>query len=350
MEKTKKDRNNANIYSVINKYYRKKSQREAAYAVWKAGMLGKWLTIVFSVVGIFRGVLGLLYGDQEGFGYIVVVPIFSVVILYLPSMGMRRLGSNAKVSAWISVVLGVLISPSLVGIWYLTRCVKALKRINDYKPMELNSLSYEQMISVKKIDANEKQTVAILASLLALSLVFMLGNVSYSYIQSRESEYSSSTFNTVYGDDQFSVKLSENARKDKDIQGENGVTISGSIYSDILANNKAMVKVGCIAYTQDGSELSIAKRETIDNVFNGEIKELRDQSYTVTETSRKYDDATGGLISGSLEASLEKDGSQNTLRYYIGTRRNQICMVYVIAPGNLVNQIYGDVMGTFTIK
>lgn len=41
MEKAKKDRNNANIYSVINKYYRKKSQREAAYAVWKAGMLGK---------------------------------------------------------------------------------------------------------------------------------------------------------------------------------------------------------------------------------------------------------------------------------------------------------------------
>lgn len=206
------------------------------------------------------------------------------------------------------------------------------------------------MISVKKIDANEKQTVAILASLLALSLVFMLGNVSYSYIQSRESEYSSSTFNTVYGDDQFSVKLSENARKDKDIQGENGVTISGSIYSDILANNKAMVKVGCIAYTQNGSELSIAKRETIDNVFNGEIKELRDQSYTVTETSRKYDDITGGLISGFLETSLERSGSQNTLRYYIGTRRNQICMVYVIAPGNLVDQIYGDVMGTFTIK
>ena len=28
MEKAKKDRNNANIYSVINKYYRKKSQRE----------------------------------------------------------------------------------------------------------------------------------------------------------------------------------------------------------------------------------------------------------------------------------------------------------------------------------
>ena len=350
MEKAKKDRNNANIYSVINKYYRKKSQREAAYAVWKAGMLGKWLTIVFSVVGVFRGVLGLLYGDQEGFGYIVVVPILSIVILYLPSMGMRRLGNNAKVSAWMSIVLGVLIIPSLVGVWYLTRCVKALRRINDYKPMELNSLSYEQMISVKKIDANEKQTVAILASLLALSLVFMLGNVSYSYIQSRESEYSSSTFNTVYRDDQFSVKLSENARKDKDIQGENGVTISGSIYSDILANNKAMVKVGCIAYTQNGSELSIAKRETIDNVFNGEIKELRDKSYMVTETSRKYDDTTGGLISGFLEASLERNGSQNTLRSYIGTRRNQMCMVYVIAPGNLVDQIYGNVMGTFTIK
>lgn len=350
MEKAKKDRNNANIYSVINKYYRKKSQKEAAYAVWKAGMLGKWLTIVFSIVGIFRGVLGLLYGDQEGFGYIVVVPILSVVILYLPSMGMRRLGSNAKVSAWMSTVLGVLIIPSLVGIWYLTRCVKALRRINDYKPMELNSLSYEQMISVKKIDANEKKTVTALAGLLALSLLFMLGNVSYSYIQSRESKYSASTLNTVYGDDQFSVKLSENARKDKDIQGENGVTISGSIYSDILANNKAMVKVGCIAYTQNGSELSIAKRETIDNVFNGEIKELRDQSYTVTETSRKYDDATGGLISGFLETSLEKSGSQNTLRYYIGTRRNQMCMVYVIAPGNLVDQIYGDVMGTFTIK
>ena len=259
MEKAKKDRNNANIYSVINKYYRKKSQREAAYAVWKAGMLGKWLTITFSVVGIFRGVLGLLHGDQEGFGYIVVIPILSIVILYLPSMSMRRLGSNAKVSAWMSTVLGVLIIPSLVGVWYLTRCVKALRRINDYKPMELNSLSYEQMISVKKIDANEKQTVAILASLLALSLVFMPGNVSYSY--------NSSALNTVYGDDQFSVKLSENARKDKDIQGENGVTISGSIYSDILANNKAMVKVGCIAYTQNGSELSIAKRETIDNVF-----------------------------------------------------------------------------------
>lgn len=350
MEKAKKDRNNANIYSVINKYYRKKSQREAAYAVWKAGMLGKWLTIVFSMVGIFRGVLGLLYGDQEGFGYIVVIPILSIVILYLPSMGMRRLGNNAKVSAWMSAVLGVLIVPSLVGVWYLTRCVKALRRINDYKPMELNSLSYEQMISVKKIDANEKKTVTALAGLLALSLLFMLGNVSYSYIQSRESKYSASTLNTVYGDDQFSVKLSENARKDKDIQGENGVTISGSIYSDILANNKAMVKVGCIAYTQNGSELSIAKRETIDNVFNGEIKELRDQSYTVTETSRKYDDTTGGLISGFLETSLEKSGSQNTLRYYIGTRRNQMCIVYVIAPGNLVDQIYGDVMGTFTIK
>lgn len=350
MEKAKKDRNNANIYSVINKYYRKKSQREAAYAVWKAGMLGKWLTIVFSMVGIFRGVLGLLYGDQEGFGYIVVIPILSIVILYLPSMGMRRLGNNAKVSAWMSAVLGVLIVPSLVGVWYLTRCVKALRRINDYKPMELNSLSYEQMISVKKIDANEKKTVTALAGLLALSLLFMLGNVSYSHIQSRESKYSASTLNTVYGDDQFSVKLSENARKDKDIQGENGVTISGSIYSDILANNKAMVKVGCIAYTQNGSELSIAKRETIDNVFNGEIKELRDQSYTVTETSRKYDDATGGLISGFLETSLEKSGSQNTLRYYIGTRRNQMCIVYVIAPGNLVDQMYGDVMGTFTIK
>lgn len=192
MEKAKKDRNNANIYSVINKYYRKKSQREAAYAVWKAGMLGKWLTIVFSVVGVFRGVLGLLHGDQEGFGYIVVIPILSIVILYLPSMSMRRLGSNAKVSAWMSTVLGVLIIPSLVGVWYLTRCVKALRRINDYKPMELNSLSYEQMISVKKIDANEKQTVAILASLLALSLVFMPGNVSYSY--------NSSALNTVYGD------------------------------------------------------------------------------------------------------------------------------------------------------
>ena len=175
MEKAKKDRNNANIYSVINKYYRKKSQREAAYAVWKAGMLGKWLTIVFSMVGIFRGVLGLLYGDQEGFGYIVVIPILSIVILYLPSMGMRRLGNNAKVSAWMSAVLGVLIVPSLVGVWYLTRCVKALRRINDYKPMELNSLSYEQMISVKKIDANEKKTVTALAGLLALSLLFMLG-------------------------------------------------------------------------------------------------------------------------------------------------------------------------------
>ena len=33
MEKAKKDRNNANIYSVIDKHYRKKSQREAVEAI-----------------------------------------------------------------------------------------------------------------------------------------------------------------------------------------------------------------------------------------------------------------------------------------------------------------------------
>ena len=230
-------------------------------------------------------------------------------------------------------------------------CIKAVRRLKDYKPLNQDKLSAKDVIvRSNAISDIVKKTLIMLAivagAIMVMGVLSELGKPK----ADTTTEYSSSTLNTVYGDDQFSVKLSENARKDKDTQGENGVTISGSIYSDILANNKAMAKVGCIAYTQNGGELSIAKRETVNNAFSAEIKELRDQSYTATETSRKYDDTTGGLISGFLEASLERNGSRNTLRSYVGTRRNQMCIVYVIAPGNLVDQIYGDVMGTFTIK
>ncbi len=353
MEKAKKDRNNANIYSVIDKHYRKKSQREAAKAIWTAGATGLSLTVFGIGLSVLIMSIMLVTNnlDSEFFAKYFFLAIALVCTYYLPSRGMRRIDDTAKISAWASLFLSVIGTVSVLGIWQLIVCIKAVSKLKDYEPLNQDKLSARDMIIRNNaISDIIKKTLIMLAIIVGIFTVIGVLSELGKPKADTTTEYSPSALNTVYGDDQFSVKLSENARKDKDIQGENGVTISGSIYSDILANNKAMVKVGCIAYTQDGSELSIAKRETIDNVFNGEIKELRDQSYTVTETSRKYDDATGGLISGSLEASLEKDGSQNTLRYYIGTRRNQICMVYVIAPGNLVDQIYGDVMGTFTIK
>lgn len=353
MEKAKKDRKDANIYSVIDKHYRKKPQREAAKAVWIAGATG--LTLTIFGVGLCVLIMSIMLVtnnlDSEFFAKYFFLAIALVCVYYLPSRGMQRIDDTAKTSAWASLFLSVLGVVSILGIGQLIVCIKAVRRLKDYKPLNQDKLSAKDVIvRSNAISDIVKKTLIMLA--ITVGVVIVMGVLSELGKPKADTttEYSSSTLNTVYGDDQFSVKLSENARKDKDTQGENGVTISGSIYSDILANNKAMAKVGCIAYTQNGGELSIAKRETVDNAFSAEIKELRDQSYTATETSRKYDDTTGGLISGSLEASLERNGSRNALRSYVGTRRNQMCIVYVIAPGNLVDQIYGDVMGTFTIK
>nr|DAS72916.1 MAG TPA: hypothetical protein [Caudoviricetes sp.] len=353
MEKAKKDRKNANIYSVIDKHYRKKPQKEAAKAVWIAGVTG--LTLTIFGVGLCVLIMSIMLVtnnlDSEFFAKYFFLAIALVCVYYLPSRGMRRIDDTVKASAWTSMFLSILGIVSILGIWQLIMCIKAVRRLKDYKPLNQDKLSAKDVIiRSNAISDIVKKTLIVLAIIVGVVIVMGLLSELGKPKADKTTGYSSSTLNTVYGDDQFSVKLSENARKDKDTQGEDGVTISGSIYSDILANNKVMVKVGCLAYTQNGSELSIAKRETIDYGFNDEVKELRDKSYMVTETSRKYDDTTGGLISGFLEASLERNGSQNTLRSYISTRRNQMCMVYVIAPGNLVDQIYGDVMGTFTIR
>ena len=353
MEKAKKDRKDANIYSVIDKHYRKKPQREAAKAVWTAGVTG--LTLTIFGVGLCVLIMSIMLVtnnlDSEFFAKYFFLAMALVCVYYLPSRGMRRIDDTAKASAWTSLFLSVLGVVSILGIWQLIVCIKAVRSLKDYKPLNQDKLSVKDVIvRSNAISDIVKKTLIMLAIVVGAIMVMGVLSELGKPKADTTTEYSSSTLNTVYGDDQFSVKLSENARKDKDTQGENGVTILGSIYSDILANNKAMAKVGCIAYTQNGGELSIAKRETVDNAFSAEIKELRDQSYTATETSRKYDDTTGGLISGFLEASLERNGSRNTLRSYVGTRRNQMCIVYVIAPGNLVDQIYGDVMGTFTIK
>lgn len=361
MEKAKKDRNNANIYSVIDKHYRKKSQREAVEAIWTAGATGLSLTILGVGLCVLIMFIMLVTDklDSEFFAKYFFLAIALVCVYYLPSRGMRRIDDTAKMSAWTSLFLSIIGTVSVLGIWQLIVCIKAVSKLKDYKPLNQDKLSAKDMIIQNNaISDIIKKTLIMLAIIVGIFIIMGVLSELGKPKSNTTTEYSSSTFNTVYGDGQFSVKLSENASLNTETLAAinsrlsaNGVSVSGNLYQDSPFNGYANIQAGCIKYSFAGNiETSLASNDSVKDALDGMKSENTSKGFLVEETARNYSQ-NGDVYSGVLDTVAIKENTKIFARQKVSVKGNDMCMLAVVAyDTNMLNHVYDDVNNSFVYK
>lgn len=176
------------------------------------------------------------------------------------------------------------------------------------------------------------------------------------YPKSSIPAYDQTTLDRVVGDERFSVRLSSGAVADDAIMAESqklrdqGFDVNGVVYRDLLFDQYAMVKAGCLDYLHYGQPIDIATEEAIGTGFNDEKSDWSARGYDVTETSRNYSRGDSGSTVGVLDINLKKDGKSNALRVRIVARGNRMCIIGVAAPPKLLEPLYSDLVASFQHK
>ena len=125
-------------YSQVNERYSNQEQRDAARKLVAAGRLGLGLFILALVVlGVKTGVgqsNGANPADTTVGALLIALLLFLVV--YLPSVGVRNLGSKkmVKLSVAVGILGSVMLTPGIVGILCMVRYIKAVAALKHYEP------------------------------------------------------------------------------------------------------------------------------------------------------------------------------------------------------------------------
>ncbi len=350
----------------VNAYYKNKRQRDAAISIISAGQFGRFAMLLCMFLGVLVAVIAMSSGEGYRFAQAIVMIVFSPFIFYLPSQGMRRLDETTPSSVKLSLVVSILGIPSLIGIWYMAKCIIAVSKLRNYKPMASNKSANssadtaDRMSTIKTdkraitlSDNTSNPTVVIVACAVVVVLVAIV-----SQLMQPTHEYRSNMLTKTIEGEYFSVTLSEEAAIDhKNLTAmtnslaANGVGLTGSLYKDSLLEGRINILAGCLKYSFPGDDsTTLASEENVKDSLDGSIKKPSAEGYSIKETSRTYR-KEGEVYSGLLEAKASKENEEGFVRQLVSMKGNYKCTITVLAPdADTLNRVYNDVNGSFVYK
>lgn len=186
-------------YSQVDERYSNQEQRDAARKLVAAGRLGLGLFILGLVA------LGIKVCEAQSSGASPVDTTVSALLIafllflfvYLPSVGMRNLGSKktVKLSAITGILGSVILTPGIVGIWSMVRYIKAAAALKHYEPFYEETGGNDD-IQVADVKDNQPPTLlrkllrkrlsSIFAALYSLSMLAATTAAVMAYSQGKE--------------------------------------------------------------------------------------------------------------------------------------------------------------------
>lgn len=186
-------------YSQVNERYSNQEQRDAARKLVAAGRLGLGLFILALVVlGVKTGV-----GQSNGANPVdttvgaLLIAFLLFLVVYLPSVGVRNLGSKkmVKLSVIVGILGSVILTPGIVGILCMVRYIKAAAALKHYEPFYEETGDSDD-IQVADIEDDQPPTLprrllrkrlsSIFAILYALGMFVATMSAAIAYSQGKE--------------------------------------------------------------------------------------------------------------------------------------------------------------------
>ena len=186
-------------YSQVNERYSNQEQRDAARKLVAAGRLGLGLFILALVVlGVKTGV-----GQSNGANPVdttvgaLLIALLLFLVVYLPSVGVRNLGSKkmVKLSVIVGILGSVILTPGIVGILCMVRYIKAAAALKHYEPFYEETGDSDD-VRVANIEDDQPPTLlrkllrkrlsSIFAVLYALSMLVATTAAVIAYSQGKE--------------------------------------------------------------------------------------------------------------------------------------------------------------------
>lgn len=186
-------------YSQVNERYSNQKQQDAARKIVAAGRLGVTLFVLALVaLGVKVCVAqssGANPADTTAGALLIAFLLF--LFVYLPSVGMRNLGSKktVKLSAITGILGSVILTPGIVGIWSMVRYIKAAAALKHYEPFYEETGGNDD-IQVADVKDNQPPTLlrkllrkrlsSIFAALYSLSMLVATTAAVIAYSQGKE--------------------------------------------------------------------------------------------------------------------------------------------------------------------
>lgn len=185
-------------YSQVDERYSNQEQRDAARKLIAAGRFGLGLFVLALVVlGVKTATQssGVNPADTTALALFIAFLLFLVV--YLPSVGVRNLGSKkmVKLSVAVGILGSVILTPGIVGILCMVRYIKAAAALKHYEPFYEETGSNDD-VQVADIEDDQPPTLlrkllrkrlsSIFAVLYALSMLAATTAAVMAYSQGKE--------------------------------------------------------------------------------------------------------------------------------------------------------------------
>lgn len=185
-------------YSQVDERYSNQEQRDAARKLIAAGRFGLGLFVLALVVlGVKTATQssGVNPADTTALALFIAFLLFLVV--YLPSVGVRNLGSKkmVKLSVAVGILGSVILTPGIVGILCMVRYIKAAAALKHYEPFYEETGSNDD-VQVADIEDDQPPTLlrkllrkrlsSIFAVLYALSMLVATTAAVMAYSQGKE--------------------------------------------------------------------------------------------------------------------------------------------------------------------
>lgn len=185
-------------YSQVDERYSNQEQRDAARKLIAAGRFGLGLFVLALVVlGVKTATQssGINPADTTALALFIAFLLF--LFVYLPSVGVRNLGSKkmVKLSVAVGILGSVMLTPGIVGILCMVRYIKAVAALKHYEPFYEETGSNDD-VQVADIEDDQPPTLlrkllrkrlsSIFAVLYALSMLVATTAAVMAYSQGKE--------------------------------------------------------------------------------------------------------------------------------------------------------------------
>lgn len=185
-------------YSQVDERYSNQEQRDAARKLIAAGRFGLGLFVLALVVlGVKTATQssGINPADTTALALFIAFLLF--LFVYLPSVGVRNLGSKkmVKLSVAVGILGSVMLTPGIVGILCMVRYIKAAAALKHYEPFYEETDNNDD-VQVANIEDDQPPTLlrkllrkrlsSIFAVLYALSMLVATTAAVMAYSQGKE--------------------------------------------------------------------------------------------------------------------------------------------------------------------
>jgi hypothetical protein len=185
-------------YSQVDERYSNQEQRDAARKLIAAGRFGLGLFVLALVVlGVKTATQSSGVNPADTTALTLFIAFLLFLFVYLPSVGVRNLGSKkmVKLSVAVGILGSVMLTPGIVGILCMVRYIKAVAALKHYEPFYEETGSNDD-VQVADIEDDQPPTLlrkllrkrlsSIFAVLYALSMLVATTAAVMAYSQCKE--------------------------------------------------------------------------------------------------------------------------------------------------------------------